>query len=117
MSAELDSLKQRIAELPVAEKAQLATFITEQLEQADLPPALSGDQDKNESVRSERMEWLKAHRAEYGGQYVALDGVALIGVGRNYREAREKALAARKRDAFVTYLPKPDEVAEWGGWG
>jgi hypothetical protein len=55
---------------------------------------------------------MKAHRAEYGGQYVALDGAALVAGGQTYREAQEKALAAGKPGAFVTYLPKPDEVAE-----
>ena len=55
-------------------------------------------------------------REEHGGQYVALDGDQLLAVGPNYRIAREKALAAGKPNAFVTYLSKPDEVAEMGGW-
>jgi hypothetical protein len=59
---------------------------------------------------------MKTHRAEYGGQHVALDGAALVAVGQSYREAKEKATSAGKPGAFVTYLPKPDEVAEWGGW-
>jgi hypothetical protein len=62
------------------------------------------------------MEWLKTHREEYGGQYVALDGAQLLAIGPNYRTAREKALAAGKPSAFVTYLSKPDEIAEMGGW-
>lgn len=70
----------------------------------------------NEQVRQRRMEWLKSHREEYGGQYVALDGVHLLAVAPNYRIAREKALAAGKPNAFVTYLSKPDEIAEMGGW-
>ncbi|MDT5261963.1 MAG: hypothetical protein QOC61_967 [Acidobacteriota bacterium] len=67
-------------------------------------------------IRQRRLEWLKAHRAEYGGQHVALDGAALVAAGRSYREAKENALSAGKSDVFITYLPKPDEVAEWGGW-
>lgn len=70
----------------------------------------------DDEIRQLRMEWLKAHREEYGGQYVALDGDQLLAVGPNYLIAREKALAAGKPNAFVTYLSKPDEVAEMGGW-
>ncbi len=67
-------------------------------------------------MRRRRLEWMKSHRAEYGGQHVALDGTTPIVVGQSYREAKEKVLAAGKPGAFVTYLPKPDEVAEWSGW-
>src|SRR6266478_2964998 len=70
------------------------------------------DCNGNEHLRKLRMEWLKSHREEYGGQYVALDGDQLLAVGANYRVAREKALAAGKPNAFVTYLSKPDEIAE-----
>lgn len=70
----------------------------------------------DDEIRQLRMEWLKSHREEHGGQYVALDGDQLLAVGSSYRIAREKALAAGKPNAFVTYLSKPDEVAEMGGW-
>ena len=66
--------------------------------------------------RQEQMEWLKANAERYGGQYVALVGKQLIGTGKTFREANEAARAAGRRDAFVTYLPKPDEVLEMGGW-
>lgn len=70
----------------------------------------------DDEIRHRRLEWLKCHREEHGGQYVALDGDQLLAVGPNYRIAREKALAAGKPNAFVTYLSKPDEIAEMGGW-
>ena len=79
------------------------------------PQSLHVDNGDDE-IRHLRMEWLKSHREEHGGQYVALDGDQLLAVGPNYRIAREKALAAGKPNAFVTYLSKPDEVAEMGGW-
>ena len=69
-----------------------------------------------ESRRQAQMEWLKANAEIYGGQYVALVGQQLIGTGRTFREAHEAARAAGGQDAFVTYLPKPDEVLEMGGW-
>jgi hypothetical protein len=79
-------------------------------------PESQYDSNGNEQVRQRRLEWLKSHREEHGGQYVALDGDQLLAVGPNYRIAREKALAAGKPNAFVTYLSKPDEIAEMGGW-
>lgn len=120
MSTEnLERIKEQAARLSTPEKAQLATFLTEQLQQAQQQHPTDSSSTAEESVhavRLKRMEWLKAHRAEYGGQYVVLDGTVLIATGRNYREAREKALAAGLPYAFVTYLSKLDEVAEWGGW-
>jgi hypothetical protein len=81
-------------------------------DRAQPPHSDNGD----DQTRELRLEWLKSHREEYGGQYVALDDDRLIAVGPNYRIAREKALAAGKTNLFVTYLSKADEMAEMGGW-
>ena len=69
-----------------------------------------------ETRRQEQMAWLKANAETHGGQYVALVGAQLISTGKTFREANEVARAAGCREAFVTYLPKPDEVIEMGGW-
>ena len=61
-------------------------------------------------------EALMALAEQHGGQYVALVGAQLISTGKTFREANEAARAAGCREAFVTYLPKPDEVIEMGGW-
>ena len=111
----MTAIKQQAATLTVQEKVQLAAYL---LEQARLDQAPHGNRVTTEhDVRQRRLEWLKTHRALYGGQYVALDGTQLLAVGPSYRAARESARAAGKPQAFVTYVSKPDEVAEWGGWG
>ncbi|NOT59967.1 MAG: hypothetical protein HOP19_07045 [Acidobacteria bacterium] len=69
-----------------------------------------------ESRRQEQMAWLKANAESHGGQYVALVGQQLISTGATFRAAHEAACAAGCADAFVTYLPKPDEMLEMGGW-
>lgn len=69
-----------------------------------------------ESRRRQQMEWLKANAKEHGDQYVALVGGLLIATGKTFRAAHEAAVAAGRREAFVTYLPQPDEVLEVGGW-
>jgi hypothetical protein len=114
MSTELlESIKRQIHSLTTAQKAELASFLNEQLR-----PGTDGgpEEQDSEAFRAMRMNWLKAHREQCGGQYVALHGDNLIAVGGSYRIARENAILAGRPDAFVTYLPKPDEVAEWGGW-
>jgi hypothetical protein len=69
-----------------------------------------------EDRRRQQMEWMKANAATHGGQYVALVGAELISTGQTFREANESAHAAGRRNAFITYLPRPDEVLEMGGW-
>ena len=76
------------------------------------PPAAASQ----ETRRQEQMAWMKANAELHGGQYVALVGSQLISTGKTFREANEAARAAGCREAFVTYLPKPDEVIEMGGW-
>ena len=84
--------------------------------EATVPAASLPVQATLEIRRQQQMEWLKANAEEYGGQYIALAGEQLISVGKTFRAANEAARAAGRRDAFVTYLPKPDEVLEMGGW-
>lgn len=119
MSTTLEEVLREARKLPPDERRELAETL---LEEGARPTAGAGEprEDKGSGptveARRRRLEWMKTHRAEYGGQHVALDGAALVAVGQNYREAKEKATSAGKPGAFVTYLPKPDEVAEWGGW-
>ena len=113
--ATLEQIIDEARSLSPAEKRKLRQILDLELEQVKAQdPAQATHSD--DETRERRLEWLKSHREEYGGQYVALDGDRLIAVGPNYRVAREKALAAGKTNAFVTYLSKPDEIAEMGGW-
>jgi hypothetical protein len=116
MSTTLEEVLREARKLPPDERRELAQTL---LEEGTRSTAGAGGthNEPTVEVRRQRLGWMKAHRAEYGGQHVALDGAVLVAVGQSYREAKEKALAAGKPGAFVTYLPKPDEVAEWGGWG
>src|SRR6266853_948663 len=108
--ATLEQIIDEARSLSPAEKRKLRQILDLELEQVKAQdPAQATHSD--DETREGRLEWLKSHREEYGGQYVALDGDRLIAVGPNYRVAREKALAAGKTHAFVTYLSKPDEIA------
>ncbi len=75
-----------------------------------------GDQDQNTLKRRQRQEWKEAHRAEYAGKYIALDGNRLLGVGNNYVEARKAAIQAGVKDAYIDYMQPLDEEIFMGGW-
>jgi len=60
-------------------------------------------------------QWLKEHRHEYIGQWVALDGDRLISHGTNAREVSEAARAAGVEVPFFTRI-EPDEELPFGGW-
>ena len=116
--AKLEQIIDEARSLSPAQKRKLRQALDVELEQVNAPDRAQPTHSDNgdDETRERRLEWLKSHREEYGGQYVAIDGDRLIAVGPNYRVAREKALAAGKTNAFVTYLSKPDEMAEMGGW-
>ena len=116
--ATLEQIIDEARSLSLAEKRKLRQALDLELEQVKAQDRAQPTHSENgdRETRERRLEWLKSHREEHGGQYVALDGDRLIAVGPNYRVAREKALTAGKTNAFVTYLSKPDEIAEMGGW-
>lgn len=117
MSVELlESIKRQAEALTPQEKSYLGTYLLELAEQETAQQATPVDEGDAERKRHQHMAWLKANSEEYGGQYVALDGDQLVSTGRTFGEASEAARAAGKPKAFVTYLPKPDEVIETGGW-
>ncbi|HXG63881.1 MAG TPA: DUF5678 domain-containing protein [Blastocatellia bacterium] len=65
--------------------------------------------------RRRRLDWLKAHQAEYAGQYVALDGDGLVGCGATLREAAQAARQQGVEHPFLVYVFPPDS-APFGGW-
>lgn len=122
----LEQIIEEVRKLPIEEQRRLRAALESldsngEAQPANQEPSPQKSQslpnnNGNEQLRQRRMEWLKSHREEHGGQYVVLDGDQLLAVGPNFRIAREKALAAGKPNALVTYLSKPDEIAEMGGW-
>lgn len=115
----LESIKQQIASLSRQEQAELSEFLAEQMKQdrtAALASTATEAGNAAEVRRRQHLEWMKANRAEYGGQYVALDGGNLVAVGKTFPEAERAARVSGVEKPFVTYLSKPDEVGYMGGW-
>ena len=61
------------------------------------------------------IEWLKEHRAEYAGNYVALKNGELVAFGRTIKEADLKAKEKGVDKSLLHYIPAEDEEV-WGGW-
>jgi hypothetical protein len=115
----LESIKQQIASLSRREQAELSKFLAEQMRQDRAAAASAPTQSEAEAAkeirRRQHLEWLKAHREEYAGQYVALDGDKLVGQGRTIKEANEQARQNGVAHAFLVRVTSENEVV-FGGW-
>jgi Family of unknown function (DUF5678) len=65
--------------------------------------------------KAQHMVWLKAHREEYAGQYVALDGDRLVGTGATISEAHEQARQQGVERPLLTRISSAND-APFGGW-
>jgi Family of unknown function (DUF5678) len=65
--------------------------------------------------RSREMRWIKEHRKEYAGQWVALDGAELLSHGT---DAHQVFADARRlvTSPFFAHLEPEDEAHFIGGW-
>lgn len=59
--------------------------------------------------------WLKEHKHEYAGKWVAVEGDQLISVGDNAKEVYAAARAAGIKSPFVEYISPFDDLP-FGGW-
>ena len=51
--------------------------------------------------REKSIVWIKSHRQEYGGLFVALDGDKLIAAGEKYNDVRKSAIQKGYKNAFI----------------
>jgi hypothetical protein len=64
---------------------------------------------------SKELRWLKEHRHEYMGQWVALDGDRLVAHGTNAREALQAAREAGVKAPFIEQIFPTDDMP-YVGW-
>lgn len=124
----LHDLMERSAELTPEEKQSFARFLAEQehrgngegltINANDNNPGDNGMTPNAVELHSQRREqhlaWLKAHRHEYSGRYVALDGDQLMATGRNIKEAAERAKDNGCDTPFLVYVLSNDVLADGG---
>lgn len=56
------------------------------------------------------LEWMRQHRKQYGGQWVALDGDRLLAAGPNAQEVYAAAIAAGVAVPMIDYLEPVDAL-------
>ncbi|HKF56785.1 MAG TPA: DUF5678 domain-containing protein [Blastocatellia bacterium] len=113
---QLMALKEQLARLTPREKLEVARFLEEDAAR-DLSPrgAEPCSEPVNDQKRARRLAWLKAHREEYAGRYVALDGDRLVGSGATIREAHDEAISRGVAHPFLTHISSASD-APFGGW-
>lgn len=65
--------------------------------------------------RSREYAWLASHCDEYDGQYVALDGDALIAAGASAKEVSAKARELGIAGALILYVEGSQQARSLGG--
>ena len=124
---EFTALKEQLAGLTRQEKLELAEFLQDEAARGMLGGSSDRCDDTNVATRerAEHMAWLKAHREEYAGQYVALDGNRLVGSGSTIREATDEARRQGIDHPFLTHISSANDApandapandAPFGGW-
>jgi hypothetical protein len=73
------------------------------------------DQNEPDPSRYRERQWLREHREEYAGQYVALWGDTLVAHGPDARKVLAEARAADRPRALLARIEAPDELP-FGGW-
>ena len=112
----VQNIKQQLTQLSPQERDEINQFLAQQKQRDALLAEPSPTLTERERKRQLRAVWLKTHRDEYGGLYVALDGDRLLGTGKNYPEAYNAAKQAGVKDAYVDFVYPVDYVGEMGGW-
>lgn len=96
-------------QMPAAEQQRLRALLIEQEPQAKAP------RDKRVPCepmpdRTREHEWVKAHKQEYAGLWVALDGDRLVAASPNRLELSEAVRADGGRLPLILRVPSPDDL-------
>jgi hypothetical protein len=107
-SLTLERVAEEAKSLTLEERRQLRRLLEEE-EATSLAHAASSNRFARE------MEWVQEHRAEFAGQWVALDGERLLAYGTNAREVFAAARASGVSEPLVLKVEAPDALP-FGGW-
>jgi predicted Zn-dependent protease len=109
--ATLEQIIEEARALSPAEKDKLRQALESELEQQAPSQSAKPGYPTNERERA----WINAHRDEYLGQWVALDGDRLVAHGTDARSVYDEA---RSSGVSVPYLAHvtPKVEAYVGGW-
>ncbi len=118
LSERVQTVLQEIETLNLDERQSLIEYINRQV-QKDAEAKLSDNQSSNrengEPEFYQELEWLREHRHEYGGQYVAIVGGNMIANGLEPRTVLRCAREAGHATPLIVRIEAPDELP-FGGW-
>lgn len=121
LTERVQSVLQQIETLNLNEKQSLVEFITLQERKglAMQPNGqgeghLAGDIEVEPEFNHE-LNWLREHRHEYGGQYVALVGDKVVANGLEPRNVLHTARNAGYSSPLIVRIEASDELP-FGGW-
>lgn len=106
MQAVLDEIIEKAAQLSDAERRELIQLLQDE----ERKTKSTGGKNPSPNI-----EWLKAHRNEVAGKYVALENGELIAQGRTLREVDQEAKQKGAKKPLLTYVAREDEEI-WAGW-
>lgn len=107
-SADVERIIEEVRRLPPDERRRLR----EALDREDPTGVRPSDRVVD---LSRELRWIKEHRAEYAGQWVAVRGDRLISSGPDGRQVYEAARSAGDESPFVTRVEPADELP-FAGW-
>ncbi len=107
MQAVLDEIIEKTAQISDEERDELIQVLQRQKNESK--------KNGGKGIVQPNIEWLKKHRGEYTGNYVALKDGELVAFARTIKEADLKAKERGVKKPLLHYIPaKGEEV--WGGW-
>lgn len=104
-----------INQLSTSERAKLYRILAKEAMRPAETNGAAARREKTESLPvpvpnpEPSRRWMAAHRSEYAGQWVALDGDRLIAAGATEAEVADAADADGAYLPLIGYIPNPDE--------
>lgn len=112
----LDQVITAAGALPLEDQRRLREWLEEQ-ERASNNRRRGEDHVRLQIERFRKaQQWVDEHRAEYQGQWVALDGDRLISHGADVKQVYEQAKAAGIQTPFIERVEQEDDRPFCGGW-
>ena len=111
----LETVKQQTQSLTAAEKLDLAEYLVKQAELDRAQASAVTQTDEPDPYRRREYAWLREHRDEYAGRYVALKGNQLVAHATELRELYRLVRETGVQRSLVVRIEALDELP-FGGW-
>ncbi|HQU82543.1 MAG TPA: DUF5678 domain-containing protein [Pyrinomonadaceae bacterium] len=98
--------------LKISKKSRAIITLLEDAKIIDQPKQENGGVKVEDNINARQLEWLKAHRDDYAGKYVALDGDILVAHGETLQEVREQTQGAK--NLFITKVFAEETIVSAG---